>query len=371
MKNYPFLFLLCSFFFVSTAYAQVTEDKQYKLLQTSVEEYKILKDRNEWPEITLKNNASLKLHDVSEALPAIKERLKLLGDLRRVQNVKLFTDMLEGAVKQFQLRHGLEDDGVIGPAFMKALNTPLEKRIGQLMANMDRIMQETAGLTGTRIIANIPEYKLYVMEDDREVLTMDIVVGKSSNPTVIFADTLETIVFSPYWNVPASIVRNEILPAINRNGNYLQKNNMEITGKVDGLPKIRQKPGPDNSLGTVKFLFPNKYDIYFHDTPAKSLFEKKKRAFSHGCIRLSQPYELAEYLLKDQQEWSETEIIRAMGSGTEKWVKLDKKIPVSIIYYTAWVDSYGLLNFRDDIYGHDSEQARVPLNNEKEASGKE
>ncbi len=351
------LFLTLLLLFTFSAYSQQISNKQYKQLQHAVETYQRLNARNEWPEITMNSKTVLKLNDKSEALPQIKERLRLLGDLRRGRDEDRFTERLEDAVKQFQMRHGLEDDGVIGPAFMKALNTPLEKRIEQMTANMNRIQQDTMRMTGTRIIANIPEYKLYVMENDLEVLSMDIVVGKSSNPTVVFSDTLETIVFSPYWNVPASIVKKEILPALNKNSNYLEENNMEITGKVDGLPKIRQKPGPDNSLGSVKFLFPNKYDIYFHDTPAQSLFEKKKRAFSHGCIRLSQPYELAQYLLKDQEEWTGTDILRAMGAGTEKWVKLQTKIPVSIIYYTTWVDSSGLLNFRDDIYGHDEEDA--------------
>lgn len=353
-----FSFLIFLLFFAGSASAQQTT-KQYKLLRNYTEHYKKLAQKNQWPAIILKGKTVLKLNDQSDALPLISERLRLLGDLRRGRDENIFTERLEDAVKQFQQRHGLEDDGIIGPAFMKALNTPLEKRIEQLSANLNRITQDTVKKTGPRIIANIPEYKLYVMEDDLEVLSMNIVVGKISNPTVIFSDTLETIVFSPYWNVPASIVRNEILPAMNKNSYYLEENNMEITGTVDGLPKIRQKPGPDNSLGSVKFLFPNKYDIYFHDTPATSLFDRKKRAFSHGCIRLSQPYELAQYLLKDQEEWTGTDIIMAMGAGTEKWVKLKTKIPVSIIYYTAWVDNYGLLNFRDDIYGHDGEESTL------------
>ncbi len=357
MKNCVILFVLLWLSTFSEAYSQGTNESQYKSLQALAEDYQKLKDRNEWPEINLTDKIVIKLNDRSESLPAIKERLKLLGDLRRVRDEDVYTDRLEEAVKQFQLRHGLEDDGIIGPAFMKALNTPLEKRIEQMMVNMNRILQDTLEMSGTRIIANIPDYKLYVYENDREVLTMDIVVGKITNPTVIFSDTLENIVFSPYWNVPASIVKNEILPAISKNSSYLRKNNMEITGKVDGLPTIRQKPGPDNSLGAVKFLFPNQHNIYFHDTPAKSLFEKKNRAFSHGCIRLSQPFELAEYLLKDQPEWQENQIRQAMNSGSEKWVKLVNPIPVSIIYYTAWIDSSGLVNFRDDIYGHDLEGA--------------
>lgn len=356
MKNRFIAFIFCLVLTSAHSYAQDLGGKQYQLLEKALSQYQALSTKGEWSTITSPKPV-LKLKDTSAVLVVIKERLRLLGDLRRVRDGNVFSPALEDAVKQFQLHHGLEDDGAIGPAFMKALNMPLEKRIEQLSTNMSRIKEDTTKSTGTRIIANIPEFKLYVMEDNREVLSMDIVVGKTSNPTVVFSDTLETIVFNPYWNVPASIVRNEILPAINRNGSYLADNNMEIVGKADGLPKIRQKPGPDNALGDVKFLFPNKYDIYFHDTPSKSLFEKKKRAFSHGCIRLSQPYELAQYLLKDQPQWTGTEILEAMSAGSEKWVKLTTKIPVDIIYYTAWVDAGGTLNFRDDIYGHDREQA--------------
>ncbi|MEJ7693392.1 L,D-transpeptidase family protein [Daejeonella sp.] len=357
MQNRIIALIFCLVSFSTYSNAQDKGSKQYQLLEKALKQYQTLNAKGKWPQITYSGRNVLKLKDTAAVIPLIKERLRLLGDLRRVRDGNAFSLPFEEAVKHFQLRHGLEDDGTIGPAFMKALNMPLEKRIEQLTANMNRIKEDTVGTSGTRIIANIPEYKLYVMEDNREVLAMDIVVGKTSNPTVVFSDSLETIVFSPYWNVPASIVKNEILPAMNKNGSYLQRQNMEIIGKEDGLPKIRQKPGPDNALGSVKFLFPNKYNIYFHDTPAKTLFDKQKRAFSHGCIRLSQPYELAQYLLKDKQEWSDTEILRAMGSGSEKWVKLDKKIPVSIIYYTAWVDNSGVLNFRDDIYGHDDRQA--------------
>jgi L,D-transpeptidase YcbB len=164
---------------------------------------------------------------------------------------------------------------------------------------------------------------------------------------------LEYVVFSPYWNVPRSIVRNEILPAIERHPGYLARSDMEQTGTSDGLPVIRQKPGGSNALGRVKFIFPNNYNIYFHDTPAKHLFSRSDRAFSHGCIRLEQPQRLAEYLLRDNDEWSTSQIVDAMHAGTEKWVKLKNKVPVLISYFTSWVDDNGLVNFRDDIYGHD------------------
>ena len=171
---------------------------------------------------------------------------------------------------------------------------------------------------------------------------------------MMFTGKLSTVVFSPYWNVPPSIVKKEILPAMARNPDYLGKENMEITGNEGGLPVIRQLPGGKNSLGRVKFLFPNSFNIYFHDTPAKSLFSRDRRAYSHGCIRLSDHIKMAEYLLRDNSEWPLERILEAMNSGNEKFVKVKDPVPVFITYYTAWVDEYGLLNFRDDIYKRDA-----------------
>ena len=186
---------------------------------------------------------------------------------------------------------------------------------------------------------------------------MDVVVGTSATRTVIFSDTLSKIVFSPTWTIPASIVQGEILPAIAKNPNYLAKKGMERIGGTDARPVIRQKPGAGNALGRVKFLFPNSYSIYFHDTPSKGGFAKDKRAFSHGCIRLSQPQELAEYLLRNDTAWTTEKIKQAMFSGKEKWVTMKEKRPVTIGYFTAWVGTDGRLNFRDDVYGHDAKLA--------------
>jgi murein L,D-transpeptidase YcbB/YkuD len=165
-------------------------------------------------------------------------------------------------------------------------------------------------------------------------------------------------VFSPYWNLPQNIVNKEILPAMARNAHYLEKNNMEIMGQNNGVPVIRQKPGGNNSLGKVKFLFPNSFNIYFHDTPAKSLFSKDVRAYSHGCIRLSEPEKLADYLLNDDPKWTKEKIKEAMNSGDEQFVAIKTSVPVFITYYTAWVDENGKLNFRNDIYGHDTDIAK-------------
>ncbi|MBN8787922.1 MAG: L,D-transpeptidase family protein, partial [Terrimonas sp.] len=212
------------------------------------------------------------------------------------------------------------------------------------------------------LLVNIPEFKLHIFEEGRLKFNMNVVVGSGQHNTVIFSGDLKYVVFSPYWNVPPSIVRNEILPGIKKNKNYLANHNMEITGNTGGLPNVRQKPGANNSLGRVKFLFPNNYNIYMHDTPAKSLFGESKRAFSHGCIRLGEPKKLAEFLLRDDSTWTSEKITAAMKSGKERYVTLKKTVPVFIGYFTAWVDSKGELNFRDDVYGHDAKLEKQMFN---------
>ena len=207
-------------------------------------------------------------------------------------------------------------------------------------------------------MVNIPEFKLNVYEGVKKAFDMNVVVGKEGHNTMMFKGDMNQVVFSPYWNVPPDIVKDEIYPAMQRDPGYLSKHNMEVTGNNAGLPVVRQVPGEENSLGKVKFLFPNSFNIYFHDTPAKNLFSKDKRAFSHGCIRLSEPEKLAQYVLRNNADWPPSRITEAMNSGKETFVKLNKPIPVIITYYTAWVDENGVLNFRDDIYGNDREIAK-------------
>jgi murein L,D-transpeptidase YcbB/YkuD len=233
------------------------------------------------------------------------------------------------------------------------MNVPAEKRLEQILINMDRMRWMPQETDGILITVNIPEFVLHVTNGKSKVFDMNVVVGKEGHSTMMFNGDLNQVVFSPYWNVPPSIVRKEILPAINRNPNYLASKNMEITGNEGGLPVIRQKPGGSNALGKVKFLFPNSFNIYFHDTPEKSLFAKDKRAYSHGCIRLSDPVKMANWLLEENSGWTPEKISTAMNSGKEQFVKLKKTVPVIIMYYTAWVNDKGQLNFRDDIYGHD------------------
>jgi L,D-transpeptidase YcbB len=207
------------------------------------------------------------------------------------------------------------------------------------------------------LLVNIPEFRLHVYEADTIVMSMRVVVGTAVNRTVIFSDTVSTVVFSPTWTVPPGITRNEILPAIRRDPDYLRKENMEIIGGTAAQPVFRQRPGPNNALGRVKFLFPNSYSIYMHDTPARTLFARDQRAFSHGCIRLAEPRALAEYLLRNDPSWTPERMTAAMLSGKETFVQLRERPPVMLVYFTGWVDRDGLLNFREDVYGHDRKLA--------------
>jgi len=328
----------------------------YKALQKELLRYYSLQKEETWAPISLSGKKAYRTGDKGPVVTALKQRLAALGDLDQLDTASHYNEVVTNAVKRFQQRHGLKPDGVVGPKALQALNTPVETRIQQLLINMER-QRWLPQQQGKQIVANIPEFKLHIYENGREVFSTDVVVGKAATRTVVFADELKYIVFSPYWNLPRSIVRNEVLPAMERNPSYLKQQNMEITGYSNGLPVIRQKPGKGNALGAVKFLFPNQYSIYFHDTPAKSLFNRQKRAFSHGCIRLQKPFEMAQYLLKGRREWTDERIRQAMNSHSEKWVTLEESIPVFIIYLTAWVDQNGTLNFRDDIYGHDRKMA--------------
>ncbi|HJS00741.1 MAG TPA: L,D-transpeptidase family protein, partial [Flavobacterium sp.] len=204
------------------------------------------------------------------------------------------------------------------------------------------------------IAINIPSFQLSYFKNQEVVLRSKVVVGKTLNKTVIFSGMMKYIVFSPYWNIPSSILKNEIRPGIAKNPNYLAEHNMEWH---EG--KLRQKPGPKNSLGLIKFLFPNSNDIYLHDTPSKSLFEREERAFSHGCIRVAKPKELAMEILKDNPEWTPEKIDSAMYKGKESWYTLKEKIPVYIGYFTAWVDNDGTLHFYNDIYKRDETLASL------------
>ncbi len=323
----------------------------YKKLITFLSRYYELKKGN-WDSIPTPDKP-IHLGEKNFLLPKIKNRLFALGDLNNIDTTTLFDTSLYVATKKFQNRMGLSPDGAIGSKMMYELNVPIEKRIQQILVNLERMRWLPAKQEGDFIFVNIPEYKMYVYENGKPDFKMNVIVGKTTSSTVIFSGSLKYVVFAPYWNVPKSIVQNEIVPGIEKNPDYLANHNMEIVGKNGTLPEVRQLPGENNSLGRVKFLFPNNYDIYFHDTPNRDLFTATNRSFSHGCIRVGEPKKLAEFLLRNDSSWSNDKIDSAMNATKEKWVSTPNPTPVIIAYFTAWVDENGLLNFRKDIYGHD------------------
>jgi murein L,D-transpeptidase YcbB/YkuD len=290
--------------------------------------------------------------DRSAFITAVKKRLQLND------STYLFDKDLEMAIKSYQRTHGLKPDGHIGREVVGSLNVPVEARIKQILVNLERMRWQPADSTRRILIVNIPEFKLQVLDGGHPALTMNVVVGKEGHSTVLFSGRLNRIIFNPYWNIPRSIVRKEIVPAMEKNKNYLEEHDMEETGEEDGLPVIRQRPGEKNELGRIKFLFPNSFNIYLHDTPHKDLFNRTRRAYSHGCIRVADARGLAEYLLQDISDWSKEKIDEVIAEDKEKGVALKDPIPVLIVYYTAWVDEENNLQFREDIYGHDSAVAQ-------------
>jgi murein L,D-transpeptidase YcbB/YkuD len=327
-------------------YEQVND--MYGNLKTKLKVYLDIVKAGGFP--TIPAARTIKKGESGSTIRLLKKRLQMSQDMPAGDTSNVFTDTLELAVKKFQRRYGYKADGILTAAQIKDMNVPAEERLKQILLNMDRMRWLPQKPSGNLIIVNIPEFMLHVYDGKDTLFNMRVVVGRVGNNTMMFNGDLNQVVFSPYWNVPPSIIEKEINPAIARNPNYLESKNMERVGSG-----IRQKPGPGNALGKVKFIFPNSFNMYFHDTPSKSLFQQDKRAFSHGCIRLSEPQKMAEWLLRDDPTWPREKIVEAMNAAKEKVVKLKKSVPVFIIYYTAWVDNEGDLNFRDDVYQHDSE----------------
>lgn len=315
--------------------------------------------------------------DSSEVIAAVKSRLAIWGDYKEKDTTRQFTPLLDSALRNYQARMGQKPDGIIRQQTLDALNRPMEHYMRQLLLNMERLRWVPVEVTTDYLLVNIPEFRLHAYESGKLAWSCNVVVGTPGASTVIFSKEMKYVVFAPYWNVPPGILGNEVLPGIRRSGaSYLSRHNMEVVGnsgkaispgsiswgKYTGrnFPYIvRQKPGGANSLGKVKFLFPNEYNIYLHDTPSKNLFNETKRSFSHGCIRVAEPKHLAQWVLRKDSSWTEAKIDAAMNAGKEKYVTLKEKLPVYIGYFTAWVDSQGRLNFRDDVYGHDAKLAKL------------
>lgn len=336
-------------------------NRQYILLKDALLKYYSIQKSGAWTPIQT-SQKKFEKGARSETISLIKKRLSLTGDLKSTDTSTLFNDSLVAAVKRFQRRYGMKEDGVIGAGFIREMNEPIQNRIRQMLINLERLRWVPDQTPQDYLLVNIPQFRLHAYDNGKLAFSMNVVVGSTQHSTVIFNGDLKYIVFSPYWNVPVSIVKNEIMPGIKKNKNYIANHNMEITGYSGTIPNVRQKPGKNNSLGKVKYLFPNSYNIYLHDTPAKSLFGETNRAFSHGCIRLGEPKKLAEFLLRNDSAWTPAKIEAAMNSGKEKYLSLPNPVPVFIGYFTSWIDSQGELNFRNDVYGHDAKMAEQMFN---------
>ncbi len=320
---------------------------QYNLLKKYLNRFREIEKKGTW--LTIKaDKKKYQLGDSSTVILDIRKKLFLAGDLHIDSKSPVFDQLLVQAVKKYQHRYGLKEDGIVGTSLLKEMNAPLSIRMQQIIVNMERCRWVDNNPSGNYLVVNIPQFQLMAFENDSLIWTCNVVVGKEIHKTAIFQGRMKYIVFSPYWNVPTSILNKEILPAVRRNPDYLANHDMEW---YDG--RLRQLPGPNNSLGKVKFLFPNNFNMYLHDSPAKSLFEQEKRTFSHGCIRVAEARKLALYLLRNDKNWPESRIDEAMNSRKEQFVTLKNQVPVSIVYFTAWVDQEGKINFRDDIYHRD------------------
>jgi murein L,D-transpeptidase YcbB/YkuD len=325
--------------------------------------------------------AKLKVGQTYEALPSMAALLRRLGDLdaNAVVTGTTYEGAIVDAVKHFQSRHGLDADGVIGKTTFAQLNVPVSTRVQQLEWAIERWRWIPENPEASSIIVNIPEFTLRARDArNGEELTMRVVVGKAAgHQTPVFDGDIKHVVFRPYWSVPPSIQRGEIAPKLERDGAYLARNNYELVddsgrslgSSVDadtarrvrnGSVSVRQKPGTSNALGLVKFLFPNDNNVYLHSTPSQSLFARSRRDFSHGCIRVEDPVTLAEWTLRGQEDWSKKKIQAAIdGKKDDLYVKIQRPINVTIMYATASATANGEVHFFEDIYGHDTQLAKV------------
>lgn len=350
---------------------------QYTRARDVLARYRVLADSltDRVPGVT----TSVKPGDAWAGVPSLADRLRLLGDL--VDTVAIdsgrYTPPLADAVKRFQDRHGLEPDGVIGRATIAALNTPLAQRVAQLELTLERL-RWIPDLSGERfLVVNIPTFHLWGWDslnvEGVPSIDMNVIVGQKAldTRTPVFIEQMRYVIFRPYWNVPPSILRNEVLPEIRKDSTYLARNDMEIVqGMGDdarpvapspenlallgrGQLRVRQRPGPRNSLGLVKFMFPNDENVYLHGTPAQELFSRTRRDFSHGCVRVERPVDLAEWALRGLPRWTRDSIIATMALGKPTRVNLAQPISVVLFYSTAIVGLDGTPMFFEDIYGHD------------------
>jgi len=355
---------------------------QYRELQKKLAEYRALAAKGGWPSISA--GETLKPGMENPRVDMVRKRLAVTGDLApENMDSAVFDTALEKAVKRFQQRHNLTPDGAVGKQTLAAMNVTVETRIDQIVLNMERYRWLKRTLMGDRLVAvNIAGFEAVAGKAGKFDVTMPVIVGKTYHETPVFSDTIKYVVFNPYWNLTPSIASNETLPKLKKDSHYLKKHNMRIfkgwgpdapeldATKIDWSKvskkdmnryRVRQDPGPDNALGTVKLVFPNKYNVYLHDTPAHGLFKKEQRAFSHGCIRMDRPAEMAAWVLGGEEKgWSLARVNEIIASRKRQVAVLDQPVPVYILYRTAFVNPEdNTLYFYEDVYGRDKLLAKA------------
>ena len=356
-------------------YVQLLEPRHpgYLKLKKALNDHLQIKASGGWQPVP--PGKKLKLGACSKRVTALKKRLIISGDLApdRQGRFDYFDNQLEDALKRFQHRHGLKVDGIAGKKTIAVLNVPVEDRITRIALNMERWRWLPESLGRSYIMVNAAGFQIQVVENQQTVKTIRAIVGKADRPTPILSNRITYMELNPYWNIPHAIAINDILPRIHNNPDYLANNHIQVfknwrngaeelnPGDIDWATvneqnfhfKLRQEPAKNNALGQVKFMFPNKFSVYMHDTPSTYLFNRYQRTFSSGCVRIENPIELAEYLLtKDSKETNEN-ILGDIRSRERKILKLSDPVNIHILYWTAWVADDGTVHFREDVYGKD------------------
>lgn len=351
----------------------------YLRLRKGLEEYRAIRDRGGWDAVS--KGPSLHEGERDPRIASLRARLIASGDLEEngAEDPEAFDEGLAGAVRTFQSRQGLTVDGVVGAATLAALNVPVEERIRQIEVNLERWRWLPDDLGARYVLVNTAGFFLQVVEEGREVLAMRVVVGRKARRTPVFSGRMIYLVLNPSWHVPHKLAVRDILPKIKEDPAYLGRQGIRVfesweeaapeippeTIDWSGITKFNfayrlvQDPGPTNALGRVKFMFPNKFAVYLHDTPQRYMFERNQRDFSSGCIRIEAPVDLAAYVLRGDPRWTREAILAAIENGKTRTVWLPEPIPVHVLYWTAWVDGEGKLCFRRDVYDRDGPLARA------------
>ena len=346
----------------------------YRRLRRALQRYRQLANESGWAEVD--DGDVLRPGSEDARVPLLRSRLIAEGylDRKHVSGGDRFDSTLKQAVAVFQRQHGLAVDGAVGPQTRQALNVPASVRARQIELNMERWRWLPRYLGKRYLLVNIADYQMEIVDAGRRVMAMRVAVGKDYRRTPVFSAQLNKIVLNPHWYVPPTIFAEDLLPAIRSNPDYLQQLGYKVFSSLgtdaevvdpdridwpavdpQNFPYIlRKDPGPSNPMGRAKFLFPNKYDVYLHDAPDRTIFSQPKRTFSSGCIRIEKPIELAEYLLKDSSQWPRQRILMEIESGRPQVIQTFGSLPIYIQYWTVWVDENGDVHFRDDIYGRDA-----------------